>query len=102
MKIGDNNIIKNSIIGNPNYKSPYRKLWRKDKEKDKMYDVDIHVWRHPGMGNSLQTITGNEISILTALASLFETLMRETDITKENLNYALEMAYEQISSKNKN
>lgn len=30
--------------------------------KEEIYNVDIHIWRKPGMGNSLQTIVGNKIS----------------------------------------
>ena len=44
------------------------------KDKDALYDVDIHIWRHPGMGNSLQTISGNKVSIMTATCSFLTTL----------------------------
>lgn len=99
IELGNNNVIENSILGGTKYKSPYRKQWEKDKEKDEMYMVDIHVWRHPGMGNSLQTITGNRVSILTAITSLFETLMRETDITDEDLCFALGLAASKATNK---
>lgn len=44
------------------------------KDKDELYDVDIHIWRHPGMSNSLQTISGNKVSIMTAICSFLTTL----------------------------
>jgi len=84
------------------YKSPYRKQWEKDKDLDELYEVDIHIWRHPGMGNSLQTITGNRVSILTATASFLETLMRETDITEDDLKFALGLASVHVSNHHKN
>lgn len=85
-----------------NYKSKYRKFYEKHPDFDNMYVVDIHVWRQPGMGNSLQTITGSNVSVLTAVASLMETLMRETDITKEQLQDALDMASANVSNHHKN
>lgn len=85
-----------------NYKSPYREQWKKDKEKDEMYNVDIHVWRQTGMGNSMQTITGNRVSILAALASLFETLIREKVLDEEDLQYALDLVSENVPTNNKN
>ena len=39
--------------------SSNRQLWEEDNEYDEMYNVDIHIWRKPGMGNSIQTISGN-------------------------------------------
>lgn len=44
-----------------NAQSKFRKLW-KDTEFDNMYNVDIHIWRKPGMGNSIQTISGKNIN----------------------------------------
>ena len=78
------------------YKSKYKKIWEENPDFDNMYVVDIHVWRQPGMGNSLQTITGNTVSILTALSSLFETLMRETDITEKDLLQAVMLSSENV------
>lgn len=46
-------------------------------EMDGMYDCDIYIFRHPGMGNSKQVITGNPVSIYTATASYLETLLRQ-------------------------
>lgn len=85
-----------------NYKSKHRKFYENHPDFDNMYVVDIHVWRQPGMGNSMQTITGSNVSILTAVASLMETLMRETDITKEHLQDALDMASANVSNRHKN
>lgn len=85
-----------------NYKSKHRKFYENHPDFDNMYVVDIHVWRQPGMGNSLQTITGSNVSILTAVASLMETLMIKTEITKEQLQDALNMASENVSNHHKN
>ena len=56
------------------------------KDKDDLYDVDIHIWRHPGMGNSLQTISGNKVSIMTATASYLNTLLSKKVITTKELD----------------
>ena len=56
------------------------------KDKDEIYDVDIHIWRHPGMGNSLQTIVGNKVSIMTATASYLNTLLSKKVITTKELD----------------
>lgn len=56
------------------------------KDKDEIYDVDIHIWRHPGMGNSLQTISGNKASIMTATASYLNTLLLKKVITTKELD----------------
>ena len=49
--------------------SSYRPLWENNIE-DEIYNVDIHIWRKTGMGNSLQTIAGNKISIFIAFLLL--------------------------------
>ena len=64
------------------------------KDKDKIYDVDIHIWRKPGMGNSLQTIAGNKISIMTATASYLNTLLLKKVITTKELDDMLKMVKE--------
>ena len=56
------------------------------KDKDELYDVNIHIWRHPGMGNSLQTISGNKVSIMTATASYLNTLLLKKVITAKELD----------------
>lgn len=56
-----------------------------DKEADEIYNVDIHIWRHKGMGNSLQTIAGNKISIMTATCSFLTTLCIKNVITINEL-----------------
>ena len=61
------------------------------KDKDEIYDVDIHIWRHPGMGNSLQTISGNKASIMTATASYLNTLISKKVITTEDLDYIIKL-----------
>ena len=61
-------------------------------DEDDMYAVDIHVWRKPGMGNSLQTIAGNDLSIMTALTSLFQTLMDKEILDEKTLLEMVMMA----------
>lgn len=70
--------------------SSNRKLW-KDKNADDLYAVDIHIWRKPGMGNSLQTITGNKISIMTATTSYLDTLISKKVLTFDELDYMIEL-----------
>lgn len=50
-----------------------------------LYDCDIYIFRHPGMGNSKQIISGNKISIMTATSSYLDTLVRQQIITVEEL-----------------
>lgn len=71
--------------------SSNRKLWEKDHEYDEMYNVDIHIWRKPGMGNSIQTISGNKISIMTATSSYLETLIREKVLTFDELDEMIKL-----------
>ena len=70
--------------------SSNKKLW-KDTGADNIYNVDIHIWRKPGMGNSLQTIVGNKISIMTATASYLNTLISKKVLTFEELDYMIEL-----------
>ena len=64
--------------------SSNKSLW--EGEMDDMYSVDIHIWRKPGMGNSLQTIAGNQVSIMTATASYLNTLLSKGIITVKQLD----------------
>ena len=68
-----------------NAQSSNRNFW-KDSDLDEMYNFDIHIWRKTGMGNSLQTIAGNKISIMTATASYLNTLLLKKVITTEELD----------------
>ena len=61
------------------------------KDKDEIYNVDIHIWRHKGMGNSLQTIVGNKISIMTATCSFLTTLCIKNVITLDELKEMIEL-----------
>ena len=65
---------------------------------DDIYNVDIHIWRKPGMGNSLQTIAGNRISIMTATSSYLETLIRKNIITEEELDYITKQVKENVKN----
>ena len=73
-----------------NAQSKFRNLW-KDTEADNMYNVDIHIWRKPGMGNSIQTISGNKISIMTATSSYLDTLIREKVLTEKELDEMIKL-----------
>ena len=61
------------------------------KDKDAIYDVDIHIWRHPGMGNSLQTIAGNKVSIMTATCSFLTTLCLKDIATLDELREMIDL-----------
>lgn len=65
--------------------------YKYDKDTDEIYDVDIHIWRHKRMGNSLQTISGNKISIMTATCSFLTTLCTKDIITLDELKYMLKL-----------
>ena len=73
-----------------NAQSKFRKLW-KDTEADELYEVDIHIWRKPGMGNSIQTITGNKISIMTATSSYLDTLIRQEVLTEKEFDEMIKL-----------
>lgn len=73
-----------------NAQSKFRKLW-KDTGADDIYNVDIHIWRKTGMGNSLQTIVGNKISIMTATTSYLNTLISKKVLTFDELDEMIEL-----------
>ena len=70
--------------------SSNKKFW-KDTEVDNAYNVDIHIWRKTGMGNSLQTIVGNKISIMTATASYLTTLLHKNVMSEQELDDMIDM-----------
>ena len=70
--------------------SSNKKFW-KDTAADNMYNVDIHIWRKPGMGNSIQTISGNKISIMTATASYLNTLISKKVLTFDELDEMIKL-----------
>lgn len=59
---------------------------------DEKYDCDIYIFRHPGMGNSKQIISGNAMSILTATTSYLETLLRQGIVTEKDLKDMVKLA----------
>lgn len=67
-----------------------RKLWT-DTKYDDVYNVDIHIWRKPGMGNSIQTVSGNKISIMTATSSYLDTLIRQKVLTEKELDEMIKL-----------
>lgn len=74
-----------------NAQSSYRDLYANDKDIDEAYNVDIHIWRKTGMGNSLQTIAGNKISIMTATASYLTTLLHKNVMSEQELDDMIDM-----------
>lgn len=70
--------------------SSNRKLWT-DTEADNIYNVDIHIWRKPGMGNSIQTVSGNKISIMTATTSYLNTLISEKVLTEKEFDEMIKL-----------
>ena len=59
---------------------------------DDEYDCDIYIFRHPGMGNSKQIISGNPVSIYTATASYLETLLRQGIFEESMIRDMVEMS----------
>lgn len=90
------NLIKEFEEKSKNAVSSNRPFWEGTKDDD-IYSVDIHIWRKPGMGNSLQTIAGNQISIMTATASYLETLLNKKVISVKNLEDIVELVKENYS-----
>jgi len=78
--------------------SSNRELW-KDTDADDVYNVDIHIWRKTGMGNSLQTIAGNKISIMTATSSYLDTLIRQKVLTEHEFNEMIKLVKHTIKMK---
>lgn len=70
--------------------SSNKKLWT-DTAADNAYNVDIHIWRKTGMGNSIQTIVGNKISIMTATASYLTTLLNKNVMSEQELDDMIDM-----------
>lgn len=46
------------------------------------------------MGNSLQTITGNKLSIMVATSSFLQTLIEKDVISKDELDYIFKIVKE--------
>ena len=81
--------------------SSNKKLWT-DTEADNAYNVDIHIWRKTGMGNSIQTIAGNKISIMTATASYLDTLISKKVLTFDELDEMIKFVKRNIRKENEN
>ena len=75
--------------------SSNRPLWE-GTAGDEIFAVDIHIWRKPGMGNSLQTIAGNKISIMTATSSYLQTLIDKGVITVNELDEMVKFVKESV------
>lgn len=78
--------------------SANRNLW-KDTDADDVYNVDIHIWRKTGMGNSIQTIAGNKISIMTATASYLDTLIRKEVLTVDEFDDMVKLVKHMVKMK---
>ena len=59
---------------------------------DEVYDCDIYIYRHPGMGCSKQIISGNKISILTATASYLESLLKQGILSEKEIKEMVKMS----------
>lgn len=81
--------------------SSNKKLWT-DTAEDNVYNVDIHIWRKPGMGNSIQTIVGNKISIMTATASYLDTLIRKEVLTFDDIDEMIKLVKRNAKKENEN
>jgi hypothetical protein len=88
MKIND--LIKEFEEKSKNAESEYEGLWN-GTSHDEIYNVDIHIWRKPGMGNSLQTIVGNKISIMTATSSYLNTLLLKGVLSVDELKSMIDL-----------
>lgn len=95
-----NDLIKEFEERSVGAESATREHWD-GKEEDNIYEVDIHIWRHPGMGNSLQTISGNKISIMTATSSYLQTLLTKEVISERELVHMCNAVLEMHQEKNK-
>lgn len=65
--------------------------YSKDKVFNSLYDVSIHIWRKPGMGNSVQIMTGNKLSVMTAIASMLEQAIAQNIMDERELLNVVKM-----------
>jgi len=68
-------------------------------DMDKIYDCDIYIYRHPGMGNSKQLIVGDKTSVATATASYLETLLRNKVLSEKELKDLVKMSIKAANGK---
>ena len=66
---------------------------------DALYECDIYIYRHKGMGNSKQIIFGNPLSIITATTSYLEMLLRQGLIDKKQLKEMTKLACKAANGK---
>jgi hypothetical protein len=62
-----------------------------NEEFDDIYDVDIHIFRHKGMDSSIQVMSGNALSLMTAMASGISSLVLEGVIERSQLSEIFKM-----------
>ena len=94
------NLIKEFEEKSKNAVSSNRPFWE-GTDSDELYSVDIHIWRKPGMGNSLQTIAGNKISIMTATSSYLSVLLDKEVITVKELDSMIKAINKVRNERNK-
>ena len=58
-----------------------------------LYECNIYIYRHKGMGNSKQIIYGNPISVMAATISYLETLLRQGIVNEKQLKEMVKLAY---------
>lgn len=66
---------------------------------DDIYDCDIYIYRHPGMGNSKQIISGDKVSIATITASYLEQLMRQGMFDEKEIKQIVRMSIDAVKGK---
>ena len=64
-----------------------------------MYECDIYIYRHPGMGNSKQIISGNKVSIGTVTASYLEQLMKQGIFDEKEIKQIVKMSMDAVKGK---
>ena len=78
--------------------SKHRQYWSNNKDLDDLYNVDIHIFRRTGMGNSIHTIIGNKISILTATCSFLTSLINENVATIDDITDMIKLIERSVNN----
>lgn len=72
-------------------------------EADKIYNCDIYMFRHPGMGNSKQIVVAdNNLAVLTITASYLEMLVRQGICDVKGLQKMVDMVKKSLKGEIKN
>ena len=70
-------------------------------ELDDIYDAALFMWRRPGMGNSIQIICGDKVSILTLTAGYLTTLINKGIVDIDELEHLIGLVKVNSESVNK-